>query len=235
MRHIVKYGEDYIVALLLMNIEQIKDALKDSNPQQRMKGIRELRNYESEIATPLLLERIKDQEFLVRSFVAMGLGRKRSDSAFDALLEMMTTDSDPNVRSEAANSLSFYGDRAVPYLRKMYAEDNHWLVRRSVIAAMADLHAPQELLEICEIGLKGDDEPVMESCLSCLALFAQTEQQAEALALLLAWVDDESWRIRLQVAKSLSEYKDEKAIAALNRLKQDDNHRVVGAVLESTL
>lgn len=218
-----------------MNIEQIKDALKDSNPQQRMKGIRELRNYESEIATPLLLDCVKDQEFLVRSFVAMGLGRKKSELAFAALLEMMTTDSDPNVRSEAANSLSFYGDRSVPHLRKMYADDNHWLVRRSIIAAMADLHAPQELLEICEIGLKGDDEPVMESCINCLSLFPNTEQQTKALELLLAWVDDESWRIRLQVAKSLGQYNDEKAIAALNKLKQDDNHRVVGAVLESTI
>ena len=218
-----------------MNIEQIKDALADSNPQQRMKGIRELRNYESDVAAPLLLNHVKDQEFLVRSFVAMGLGRKKSESAFNALLEMMTADSDPNVRSEAANSLSFYGDRAIPYLRKMYEEDNHWLVRRSIIAAMADLHAPQELLEICAIGLEGDDETVMESCLNCLSLFARTELKESALQLLLTWAEDKSWRIRLQVAKSLGQYQDKKAIATLNKLKQDENHRVVGAVLESLL
>ena len=218
-----------------MNIEEIKDALENSNPQQRMKGIRELRNYEPDIAAPLLLNHVKDREFLVRSFVAMGLGRKKSDRAFNALLEMMTADSDPNVRSEAANSLSFYGETAVPHLRKMYEDDDHWLVRRSVIAAMADLHAPQELLEICALGLKGDDEPVMESCLNCLSLFAQTERQEAALALLLPWAEDESWRVRLQVAKSLGQYQDEKAIATLNQLKQDSDHRVVGAVLESLL
>ena len=216
-----------------MDIEQIKNALNDSDPQQRMRGIRELRNYESDIAAPLLLNHVQDQEFLVRSFVAMGLGKKKSPEAQTALLEMMRSDSDPNVRSEAANSLSFYGNIAIPHLRKMYEEDNHWLVRRSIIAAMADLNASQELLEICAIGLSGDDQPVMESCIGCLGMFPNTKQQEPALELLLPLVDDESWRIRLQVARALGKYEDSKAIAALNKLKTDRDHRVVGAVLES--
>ena len=218
-----------------MDIEQIKDALDDSNPQQRMKGIRELRNYESDVAAPLLLAHVDDQEFLVRSFVAMGLGRKKSSDAYTALLKMMKSDGDPNVRSEAANSLSFYGDRAVTHLRQMYEEDDHWLVRKSIIAAIADLNSPQELLEICAIGLSGDDEPVMESCISGLGLLAKTEQREEALKLLLPWADDESWRIRLQVAKSLKQFEAQTAIATLNKLKQDPDHRVVGAVLDSLL
>ena len=98
-----------------MDIEQIKIALDDSDPQQRMKGIRELRNYEANIAAPLLLNHVDDREFLVRSFVAMGLGRKQSDAAFAALLAMIEDDRDPNVRAEAANSLSFYGDVAVDH------------------------------------------------------------------------------------------------------------------------
>ena len=218
-----------------MDIEQIKIALDDSDPQQRMKGIRELRNYEANIAAPLLLNHVDDREFLVRSFVAMGLGRKQSDAAFAALLAMIEDDRDPNVRAEAANSLSFYGDVAVPHLRQMYEQDDHWLVRRSVIAAMADLNSPQELLEICAIGLSGEDQPVMESCISALGLLANTEQQAEALTLLLPLAADQSWRIRLQVAKSLGKYNDPQAIAVLEQLKTDEDHRVVGAVLESLL
>ncbi|MEL6501539.1 MAG: HEAT repeat domain-containing protein, partial [Cyanobacteria bacterium J06623_1] len=112
-----------------MDIEQIKNALNDEDPQRRMKGIRELRNCEADVAAPLLLEHVNDQEFLVRSFVAMGLGRKQSDEAFQALLTMIKQDSDPNVRAEAANSLSFYGNVAVPHLREMYESDDHWLVR----------------------------------------------------------------------------------------------------------
>ena len=216
-----------------MDLEQIKNALNDSNPQQRMRAIRELRNFEADLAVPLLLEHTNDAEFLVRSFVAMGLGKKQTDRAYDALLEMTKNDSDPNVRAEAANSLSYYGDVAIAPLRKMYEQDDHWLVRRSIIAALADLNSPRELLEICAIGISGDDQPVMESCISCLGLLANTEQQPEALKLLLPLVDDESWRIRLQVAKALGKYNTPEAIAAIDRFKTDEDHRVVGAALES--
>jgi HEAT repeat protein len=218
-----------------MDIEQIKNALQDADPQQRMKGIRELRNYEADLATPLLLNHVNDPEFLVRSFVAMGLGRKQSDAAFEALLTMINEDQDPNVRSEAANSLSFYGEVAVPYLRAMYESDDHWLVRRSIIAALVDLKCPQELLEICEIGLTGEDEPVMESCISALGLLTGSPQASAALELLIALVTDPSWRIRLQVARSLGRYDHPEAIAALSKLKSDPDHRVVGAVLESMI
>ena len=216
-----------------MDLEQIKTTLNDSNPQQRMRAIRELRNFEADIAVPLLLEHTNDAEFLVRSYVAMGLGKKQTDRAYDALLKMTKKDSDPNVRAEAANSLSFYGDVAIAPLRKMYEEDDHWLVRRSIIAAMADLNSPQELLEICAIGISGDDQPVMESCISCLGLLANTSQQPEALKLLLSLVDDESWRVRLQVAKALGKYDTPEAIAAIDKFKKDEDHRVVGAALES--
>ena len=206
-----------------MDLEQIKTALNDSNPQQRMRAIRELRNFEADIATPLLLEHINDNEFLVRSFVAMGLGKKQTDRAYNALLEMTKNDSDPNVRAEAANSLSYYGNVAIAPLRKMYEHDDHWLVRRSIIAAMADLNSPQELLEICAIGISGDDQPVMESCISCLGLLANTPQQPEALKLLLPLADDESWRIRLQVAKALGKYDAPEAIAAIDKFKTDED------------
>ena len=216
-----------------MDLQEIKEALNNSDPQQRMRGVRELRNYDAEVAAPLLLDHTKDSEFLVRSFVAMGLGRKRSPEAFDALLEMIQSDGDPNVRSEAANSLSYYGDRALPYLTKMYEDDEHWLVRRSIIAAVADSNAPQELLKICQIGLSGNDEPVKFSCINCLGMFANTPQQDSALDILLSLVNDPSWRIRSQTARALGKYQTESAIAALTQLKSDEHHRVVASALES--
>lgn len=216
-----------------MDIEEIKQALDNSDPQLRMRGIRELRQYDAEIATPLLLNCINDQEFLVRSFVAMGLRQKRSPQGYEALLKMMQTDSDPNVRSEAANSLSYYGQDAIPHLRTMYEADSHWLVRRSILAALADSQAYPELLEVCELGLSGEDLPVIESCISCLGIFTNTPYETKAVELLLPLVTDESWRIRLQVAKALGKYQTESAIAASQQLKNDPDHRVVGAVLES--
>ena len=159
----------------------------------------------------------------------------KNDAAFEALLKMLVDDKDPNVRAEAANSISYYGDRSISHLRQTYEADDHWLVRRSIIAAIADLDRPQELLEICEIGIAGDDQPVMEACINCLGLLADTEQQPRALELLISLAEDESWRVRFQVARSLGKYDHPDAIAVLNKLKTDEDHRVVGAVLESTI
>jgi HEAT repeat protein len=216
-----------------MNLEQIKVYLDSEDPQDRMRGIRELRHYESETAIPLLLAHIKDREFLVRSFVAMGLGRKQSAESFAALLEMTKFDSDPNVRAEAANSLSLYDDIAVSHLTLMFERDDHWLVRRSIIAALVELNCSQELFEVCAIGLEGEDQTVRESCINCLSRFADTELENAALEKLLPLVEDEYWRSRMQVARSLGKFNSPQAIEALKKLREDKDHRVVGAVLES--
>jgi HEAT repeat protein len=216
-----------------MNIDQIKAGLDSSNSQQRMKAITELRNYEPDVAVPLLKARLKDSEFLVRSFVAMGLGKKQNAESFAALLEMIRHDSDPNVRAEAANSLSFFGDVAASHLVLMFNLDDHWLVRRSILAALSDLNCLEELFEVSILGLSGEDRSVMESSINCLSRFANTDKQEAALEKLLPLTKDESWRTRVQVARTLGKYNHPNAIAALNQLKEDQDHRVVGAVLES--
>lgn len=216
-----------------MDLDQIKASLSSTNPQARMKAIQELRNYETDIAVPLLEAQIKDKAFLVRSFVAMGLGKKQNADSFAALLEMMKFDSDPNVRAEAANSLSFFGDVAASHLALMFERDEHWLVRRSIIAALADLNSPEEFYDVCILGLQGEDRTVIESCINCLSRFANTNKQEAALQHLLSLVQDRQWRIRVQVAKSLGKFKLPQAMDALNQLKTDNDHRVVAAVLES--
>ncbi len=216
-----------------MNIDQIKADLDSSDSQQRMKAIRELRNYEPDVAVPLLKAHLKDSEFLVRSLVAMGLGKKQNAESFAALLEMIKLDRDPNVRAEAANSLSFFGNVAASHLVLMFNLDEHWLVRRSILAALCDLNCPEELFEVSILGLSGEDQSVMESCVNCLSRFANTDRQEAALEKLLPLTKDESWRTRVQVARTLGKYNHPDAIAALNQLKEDQDHRVVGAVLES--
>jgi HEAT repeat protein len=218
-----------------MDINQIEAYLSDADFQQRLKALIELRNYEADVAVPLLLSKVQDREFLVRSFVAMGLGRKRTAESFAALLEMMKFDRDPNVRAEASNSLSLFGEISAPHLLSLFLQDDHWLVRRSILAAMTELNSPEELYEICACGLTSDDETVRTSSTDVLALLAGTGKQDAALKLLLSKVSDPSWRIRFRVAKSLAKFNTPEAQDALKYLRQDEDHRVVGAVLESLL
>lgn len=218
-----------------MDLTQIKTYLTSSNSQERMKAMTALRDYDAEVAVPLLINNKNDQEFLVRSFVAMGLGKKQNADSFATLLEMMKFDRDPNVRAEAANSLSFFGAVAAPHLALMFERDDHWLVRRSILAALAELKCLEELFEVCLIGIAEEDQSVKESSINCLSIFAGTSKQDLAIEKLLALMNDDWWRTRFQVAKSLGKFESQKAQQALEIMKEDQDYRVVGAVLESLL
>jgi HEAT repeat protein len=218
-----------------MEINQIEAYLESSDSQERLKGLVELRHYEPEIAIPLLLSKMRDREFIVRSFVAMGLGKKQSSEAFAALLELMKFDRDSNVRAEASNSLSFYGEVAVSHLVATFYQDDNWLVRRSILAAIVELNCPEELFEICVCGIEGEDPTVREASINAMGLLAGTTKQDNALQKLVSLAKTNEWRIRVVAAKALRKFDDPMAKDALLALKQDEDHRVVAAVLESLM
>ena len=159
---------------ILMELHQIETYIDSPNPQNRMKAITELRNYEPNLVVPLLKRRMCDQEFIIRSFVATGLGFKRTDEAFELLLDLIEHDRDYNVRAEAANSLAKYGEGAIPHLVKLFQQDSNWLVRYSIFAAIDLTQHPETLLELSVLGLRGDDPVVRETALASLGQLAKT-------------------------------------------------------------
>lgn len=218
-----------------MDIDQIRAGLKSSDSQARMRALTALRSYDSEVAVPLLKTKLRDPEFLVRSFVAMGLGRKQTPEAFDALIELMKHDNDYNVRAEAANSLSLYGEAAIPHLLQVFRANRHWLIRRSILAALIEMPYPDTLLEVCIEALADSDLTVQEGAVDGLGSLAGTTEQAAALQQLLILVGSDEWRIRVRVARVLRRFDDADARDALSRLRVDQDHRVVAAVLEGLL
>ena len=218
-----------------MELHQIETYLDNSNPQNRMKAITELRNYEPNVVVPLLKRRMCDQEFIIRSFVATGLGHKRTDEGFELLLNLIENDRDHNVRAEAANSLAKYGKGAIPHLVKLFRQDSNWLVRYSILAALDLRQHPEILLEFCTLGLRGDDLVVKETALASLEQLANTPQESQALELLLSAATSEQREIRAQVARVLRHFEDPRAEATLTNLRQDSDYRVVAATLEGLI
>ncbi|MEH2468459.1 HEAT repeat domain-containing protein [Nostoc sp.] len=218
-----------------MEIDKIQAELKNPDFHYRLKAITALNNYESEVAVPLLTSKLHDSEFLVRSFVARGLGNQQSAESFAALMQIMKFDDTPNVRAEAANSLSLFGRVAVSHLVLAFYQDDHWLVKRSILAAIAEMDCPEELFDICVQGLKDEDFTVQESSVDGLGLLADSSQQTAALSQILTLVNDQSWRMRVRVSYALKRFDQPQAKAALNQLRQDEDHRVVGAALEDLL
>jgi HEAT repeat protein len=173
-----------------------------------------------------------DRELVIRSFVAMGLGNKRTGEGFELLLDLIEHEGDYNVRAEAANSLAKYGEVAIPHLVKLFQQDSNWLVRYSIFAAVDLTSHPEILLEFCTLGLKGDDPLVKQTAIASLGQLAKTTQESIALELLLFCANSEQAAIRAQVARVLRYFEDPRAQAALMKLRQDPDYRVVGATFE---
>jgi HEAT repeat protein len=218
-----------------MDIDRIKIALEETDFQYRLKAIAALKAYPAEVVVPILIDLIEDPEILVRSFVAMGLGKKQTAAAFTALLEMMKFDLNPNVRAEAANSLSFFGKATAPHLSSTFCQDDHWLVRRSILAALADLQCHDELYEVCIEALSGEDLHLQAAAIAALGGLVNTNYHELALAKLLTLVDRDERLIRQQVAYALNHFDDPTAKLALSQLRQDPDRAVVGAALEGLL
>ena len=219
-----------------MELQQIETYLNSSDSQNRMKGIVELRHHNPEVVVPLLKRRMHDKEFMIRSYVAMGFGYKQTEEGFEALLDILANEKDPNVRAEAANSLAKYGlDRALPYLEELFEQESHWLVRQSIFAVMEDMNHSDILLKMCQIGLQGEDPLVRQTAIANLGRFAQTPQAQTVLQMLLPLAVSDIWHVRAKVAKTLRKFHSPEAQAALMELRQDRDHRVVAATLEGTL
>ncbi|MEM1311692.1 MAG: HEAT repeat domain-containing protein [Cyanobacteria bacterium P01_D01_bin.71] len=217
-----------------MELTNIQSLLESADPQSRMKAMVELRKHEPEVVVPLLKQRMFDKEFVVRSFVAMGLGYKQTEEGFEALLTLIGTDRDPNVVAEAANSLEKYGDRAVPHLVQLFEQNTHWLVRQSIFAALEGA-PPDAIIQLCRWGWEDDELAVQYNAIASLAQLSGTAYETAALSILLEAAIAEAPMLRAQAARTLHHFNDPQAKAALLELRQDVSPQVVGATLENLL
>ena len=218
-----------------MDLNQIEIDLQNSDFQYRLKAIAALKDYPPEVAVPILTQHMQDPEFLVRTFVARELGRQKTSDSFANLLQIMKLDNTPNVRAEAANSLSLFGKVSASHLVEAFFRDDHWLLRRSILAALVELECPEEVLEVCSVGLTGEDAAVQEASVDAIGALVNTRQENTALSQLLALKNSEAEYLRMRVAYALKHFDQPEAKKALIELRQDTDHRVVGAAMETLL
>jgi HEAT repeat protein len=219
----------------MMELRQIESYLQDADYQYRIKAIAALRDYPPDIALPLLTKHILDEEFLVRTFVARELGYQKTADAFAGLLELTLFDNTPNVRAEAANSLSLFGKVAAPHLAQSFIKDDHWLVRTSILAALVEMDCPEVLLEVCRVATSGADKAVQETAIDALGSLAASAQQENALAHLLVLKASAAPHLRARSAAALKHFNLSAAKAALAELRTDHDHTVVRAAMEPLL
>ena len=189
------------------DLGELREAIASGDPVRAMPALTQLRFCEAEDAVPLLVLGTEQQQFMVRSLSCSGLGYKRTEQGWDVLTRLLGADDDPNVRAEAANALASYGvERSWPLLQAAFSADGAWLVRCSILSALAEQPEIKLawLLELAQMAITDADGTVRVS-------------GAEILGRI----------VRDGIAQPIGA----EARALLQPLQQDVDHRVVAAAL----
>ena len=121
------------------DLDALREAIGSGDPMRAMPALTQLRFCSDEQAVPLLVLGSEQEAFLVRSLSCSGLGYKRTEQGWSVLERLLRSDGDANVRAEAANALASYGlNRAWPLLKAAFDADSAWLVRCSILSALAE-------------------------------------------------------------------------------------------------
>ena len=190
-----------------MDLDQLREAIVSGDPSRAMPALAALREVPEEQAVPLLLLGLEQSTFMVRSLSCAGLGVKRNEAGWLALVQALERDEDANVRAEAANALVSHSlQRAWPLLLPAFQRDSQWLLRCSILSAVAE-HPEipaEDLLQLARLAIADADGTVRVGGAEILGrLVHEGGEQPVA----------------------------QQARAELVTLQQDSDHRVVAAAL----
>ena len=180
------------------DLSALREAILCGDPSRAMPALVGLREVPVEQAVPLLLLGLEQSMFMVRSLSCAGLGVKQNEAGWQALVAAMQGDEDANVRAEAANSLASHSlERAWPLLRDGFAADQQWLVRCSILSALAEQPAidPAWLLELASMAITDADGTVRVGGAEILARLVREQGAAEARVLLQQLQADPDHRV----------------------------------------
>jgi len=180
------------------DLSALREAILCGDPSRAMPALVGLREVAVEQAVPLLLLGLEQSMFMVRSLSCAGLGVKQNEAGWQALVAAMQGDEDANVRAEAANSLVSHSlERSWPLLRDGFAADQQWLVRCSILSALAEQPAidPAWLLELASIAITDADGTVRVGGAEILARLVREQGAAEARVLLQQLQADPDHRV----------------------------------------
>ena len=180
------------------DLSALREAILCGDPSRAMPALVGLREVPVEQAVPLLLLGLEQSMFMVRSLSCAGLGVKQNEAGWQALVAAMQGDEDANVRAEAANSLVSHSlERAWPLLRDGFAADQQWLVRCSILSALAEQPAidPAWLLELASMAITDADGTVRVGGAEILARLVREQGAAEARVLMQQLQADPDHRV----------------------------------------
>ncbi len=214
-------------------LNQLEEQLRSPALNIRIAALNVLAQVDSAVAVPILGRLAEDPDFLYRRLGVMGLGNHPTAESFALLRSLVAQEEDANVMAEAANSLLEFGSDGIAELAQLFRVNDHWLVRQTIFGVVADEGCYEVLMTMIRLGLADPVVTTRETAILALGKLVGTAFEPEAIEVLLQIAQSEFWRDRWRAATTLCAFRDDLAKAMLARLRQDQNHYVVAAALES--
>ena len=191
-----------------MDVDALREAIASDNPGRSRPALASLVDASPEQAEPLLLLGLQQSDMLLRQLSCSGLGHKPTPAGWDPLVNTLQHDPEVAVRAEAANALVSHGlDRAWPLLLAAFEREAEWLLRCSVLSAVAEHPdaSPEQLLALAQLAVADGDGTVRVGGAEILGRVVREASAGSPAAA--------------------------QARTLLQGLQADDDHRVVAAAL----
>ncbi len=198
-------------------VNELNQALKDSDWGVRWSAAYALGNIGSETAIPGLLKALEDSDKDVRKNTAEALGKIGSETAIPRLLKALE-DSDGYVRKNAAQALGKIGsETAIPGLLKAL-EDSDKDVRKNTAEALGNIGSETAIPRLLK-ALEDSDGYVRSNAAEALGKIGSET----AIAGLLKALEDSNSDVRWKAAFALGNIGSETAIAGLLKALEDSD------------
>ena len=181
-----------------MNFDALREAIASDSPGRSRPALASLVNATPEQAEPLLLLGLQQSDMLLRQLSCSGLGHKPTPAGWEPLVHTLRHDPEVAVRAEAANALVSHGlERAWPLLLEAFQREHEWLLRCSVLSAVAEHPemAPDQLLEIGRLAVADADGTVRVGGAEILGRLARESGSDAARDLLVQLQHDGDHRV----------------------------------------
>jgi HEAT repeat protein len=203
-------------------VEPLIKSLSDQHPKARRRAALVLGKLGSSAAVEPLIELLTDHDSQIRMAGAKALGQLDSRQAVKPLISLLS-DAMHRVRSAAAKGLGNLGDRRATEPLVLLLRDDEFLVRQSATSALGELwHLP--LLR--QLGYYRDARARSTAASALIGEESDSPIGRLYLEALIASLQDKAPNVRIEAARALGHFKDQRAMAPLKAAKNDKNAKV---------
>ena len=205
--------------------ESVEQLLNSEDFGERIRGLNQLRQIESEVAFKMIKPLVTDDNTRVR-YAAVSqldtLGEVERDTALKLLRDRLFNDPEADVQAAAADAIGGLKlIEAFEDLAKVYHDTSEWLVQFSIIAALGEL-GDSRGFALLEEALHSNNNLLQTAAIGSMGELGDSR----AIPLLLPFAKHEDWQIRYRLVQALGRLGGETASQVIAQLADDKFEQV---------